>query len=165
MIIGNTTFYGAIRGEAYIRGRAGERFCIRNSGLYGVVEGTGDHGCEYMTGGTVVVLGQTGRNFGAGMSGGTAYLLDADPLRVSTRDVSLEPLDGRDTALLRALIERHRVETGSAVATRLLADWDASLARFTKVMPHEYKRALEAVRRAETEGTDVNEAVMAAAHG
>src|ERR1039458_2777580 len=118
-----------------------------------------------MTGGTVVVLGQTGRNFGAGMSGGTAYLLDADPLRVSTRDVSLEPLAGRDTALLRALIERHRVETGSAVASRLLADWDASLAQFTKVMPHEYKRAVEAVRRAETKGTDVNEAVMAAADG
>src|ERR1039458_6043531 len=118
-----------------------------------------------MTGGTVVVLGQTGRNFGAGMSGVTAYLLDADPLRVSTRDVSLEPLDSRDTTLLRALIERHRVETGSAVASRLLADWDAGLARVTKVSPHEYKRALEAARRAETEGTDVNEAVIAATHG
>ena len=165
VIAGNVIGYGATAGEIFLRGMVGERFCVRNSGATALVEGTGDHGCEYMTGGTVVVLGQTGRNFGAGMSGGTAYLLDADPLRVSTRDVSLEPLDGRDTALLRALIERYRVETGSTVASRLLADWDASLARFTKVMPHEYKRALEAVRRAETEGTDVNEALMTATHG
>jgi len=130
-----------------------------------VAEGTGDHGCEYMTGGTVLVLGRTGRNFAAGMSGGTAYLLDPDPRRVNTGMADLEPVAGADADLLRALVRRHHAETGSPVAARLLSDWDAALPRFAKVMPHDYKRVREAARRAEREGLDVNEAVMAAAHG
>jgi glutamate synthase (NADPH) large chain len=138
---------------------------VRNSGATAVAEGTGDHGCEYMTGGTVVVLGRTGRNFAAGMSGGVAYLLDPDPGRVNLEMVDLEPLDASDAALLRRLAERHMAETGSAVAGRLLADWEQALARFVKVMPKDYKRVLAAASRAELEGRDVNEAVMAAAHG
>jgi glutamate synthase (NADPH/NADH) large chain len=113
----------------------------------------------------VVVLGRTGRNFAAGMSGGVAYLLDPDPGRVNLEMVDLEPLDASDAALLRRLAERHTAETGSAVAGRLLADWEQALARFVKVMPKDYKRVLDAASRAEQEGRDVNEAVMAAAHG
>ena len=165
IIAGNVIGYGATAGEIFLRGIVGERFCVRNSGAVAVAEGTGDHGCEYMTGGTVVVLGRTGRNFAAGMSGGTAYLLDPDPRRVNTEMADLEPVDAADADLLRGLIERHHAETGSAVAARLLTDWDAALPRFAKVMPHDYKRVLEAARRAEREGLDVNEAVMAAAHG
>jgi len=138
---------------------------VRNSGATAVAEGTGDHGCEYMTGGTVVVLGKIGRNFAAGMSGGIAYLLDPDLGRVNTGMVDLEPLGGDDAALLRELVQRHREETGSAVAGRLLADWDGAPARFVKIMPQDYKRVLDAASRAEQEGRDVNEAVMAAAHG
>jgi glutamate synthase (NADPH) large chain len=149
----------------FLRGIVGERFCVRNSGAIAVAEGAGDHGCEYMTGGTVVVLGRTGRNFAAGMSGGTAYLLDPDPRRVNTGMADLEPVDADDGELLRGLVARHHAETGSAVAARLLTDWDAALPRFAKVMPHDYKRVREAARRAEREGLDVNEAVMAAAHG
>jgi len=130
-----------------------------------VAEGTGDHGCEYMTGGTVVVLGPVGRNFAAGMSGGVAYLLAPDLRRVNTQMVDLEPVAGPDAALLRGLVARHQAETGSAVARRLLADWAGALARFVKIMPQDYKRVLAAVSRAEQEGRDVNEAVMAAAHG
>jgi glutamate synthase (NADPH/NADH) large chain len=118
-----------------------------------------------MTGGTVVVLGRTGRNFGAGMSGGVAYLLDPDPRRVNTGMADLEPVDGSDATLLYELLQRHHAETGSAVAARLLADWPAALPRFARVMPHDYKRVLDAARRAELEGLDINEAVMAAAHG
>jgi glutamate synthase (NADPH/NADH) large chain len=165
IIAGNVIGYGATAGEMFLRGIVGERFCVRNSGAVAVAEGTGDHGCEYMTGGTVVVLGRTGRNFAAGMSGGTAYLLDADPRRVNTGMADLEPVDAADADLLRALVERHHAETGSAVAARLLTDWDAALPRFAKVMPHDYKRVREAARRAEREGLDVNAAVMAAAHG
>ena len=113
----------------------------------------------------MVVLGPVGRNFAAGMSGGIAYLLDPDPVRVNTEMVDLEPLDDDDATRLRDLVERHLAETGSAVAARLLADWDAALTRFGKVMPKDYKRVLDAARRAEREGRDVNEAVMAAAHG
>jgi len=165
ILIGNTALYGATAGEAYFYGMAGERFAVRNSGVRTVIEGTGDHGCEYMTGGTAVVLGRIGRNFAAGMSGGIAYLLDPDLGRVNTEMVDLEPLDDGDAALLRELVERHRAETGSAVAGRLLADWELALARFVKVMPKDYKRVLDAASRAEQEGRDVNEAVMAAAHG
>jgi glutamate synthase (NADPH/NADH) large chain len=138
---------------------------VRNSGATAVAEGTGDHGCEYMTGGTVVVLGKIGRNFAAGMSGGIAYLLDPDPGRVNTQMVDLEPLDASDGALLHRLVERHRAETGSAVAGTLLVGWDHALARFVKVMPKDYKRVLDAASRAELEGRDIDEAVMAAAHG
>ena len=130
-----------------------------------VVEGTGDHGCEYMTGGRVAVLGPVGRNFAAGMSGGIAYLLDPDPRTLNTEMVDAEPVDAEDAAFLRDLVERHLAETGSAVASRLLADWPAALARFGKVMPKDYKRVLAAAQRAERDGLDVNEAVMAAARG
>jgi glutamate synthase (NADPH/NADH) large chain len=165
IIAGNVIGYGATSGEMFLRGIVGERFCVRNSGAIAVAEGTGDHGCEYMTGGTAVVLGQVGRNFAAGMSGGVAYLLDPDRRRVNTEMATLEPVGGTDAALLRDLVERHHAETGSMVAASLLADWDTALDRFVKVMPTDYKRVLDAARRAKAEGGDVNEAVMAAAHG
>ncbi len=157
--------YGATAGEMFLRGAVGERFCVRNSGATAVAEGTGDHGCEYMTGGLVAVLGPVGRNFAAGMSGGIAYLLDPNPVRVNTDMADLEDLDEADAAQLQALVERHYAETGSAVAARLLADWDAEVLAFRKVMPKDYKRVLLAARAAELEGRDVNQAVMAAAHG
>ncbi|NTV12172.1 MAG: glutamate synthase subunit alpha, partial [Zoogloea sp.] len=172
IIIGNTVLYGATEGEAFFAGVAGERFAVRNSGATTVVEGVGDHGCEYMTGGTVVVLGMTGRNFAAGMSGGVAYVLDEDgnfDKRCNMAQVALEPiaeefaarhgsesgddLEGHgqvdvrhlgmaDEALLKSLIEKHAQYTGSARAREILADWPAHRARFVKVMPHEYRRAL-----------------------
>jgi glutamate synthase (NADPH) large chain len=165
VIAGNVIGYGATSGEIFLRGVVGERFCVRNSGATAVTEGTGDHGCEYMTGGRVVVLGPTGRNFAAGMSGGIAYLLDADPQLVNTEMADLEPADQQDAAVLEDLVRRHQAETGSAVAARLLADWPAALGRFSRVMPRDYKRVLAAARRAERDGLDVNEAVMAAAQG
>jgi glutamate synthase (NADPH) large chain len=165
VIAGNVIGYGATSGEMFLRGLVGERFCVRNSGAIAVAEGTGDHGCEYMTGGRVAVLGPVGRNFAAGMSGGIAYLLDPDPRRVSTEMADLEPLRPEDASFLHGLVSQHLTETGSAVAARLLADWDAALPRFGAVMPRDYKRALAAARRAEREGRDVNEAVMAAARG
>jgi glutamate synthase (NADPH/NADH) large chain len=165
IIAGNVIGYGATAGEMFLRGVVGERFCVRNSGATAVAEATGDHGCEYMTGGTVVVLGRIGRNFAAGMSGGVAYLLDPKQLRINTEMADLEPLAAGDAELVRGLVERHLVETGSAVAARLLADWDAAIPRFGKVMPKDYKRVLDAARLAESEGRDVDEAVMAAAHG
>jgi glutamate synthase (NADPH/NADH) large chain len=130
-----------------------------------VAEGTGDHGCEYMTGGRVAVLGPVGRNFAAGMSGGVAYLLDPDPGLLNLEMADLDPLDEDDAEFLRDLVQRHHGETGSAVAAGLLADWPAALGRFGKVMPKDYKRVLAAARRAERDGLDVNEAVMAAAQG
>jgi glutamate synthase (NADPH/NADH) large chain len=165
IIAGNVIGYGATGGEMFLRGVVGERFCVRNSGATAVTEGTGDHGCEYMTGGLVAVLGPVGRNFAAGMSGGVAYLLDPDPVRVNTDMADLEELDESDAAQLQALVERHYAETGSAVAARLLADWDAAVPAFGKVMPKDYKRVLLAARAAEREGRDVNQAVMSAAHG
>jgi glutamate synthase (NADPH) large chain len=163
VIAGNVIGYGATGGEIFLRGVVGERFCVRNSGALAVAEGTGDHGCEYMTGGRVVILGPVGRNFAAGMSGGIAYVLDLHVHRVNMEMVDLDPLDADDVAFLRDVTERHHAETGSAVAARLLADWDP--ARFTKVMPKDYKRVLSAASQAKREGRDVNEAVMAAAHG
>jgi glutamate synthase (NADPH/NADH) large chain len=165
IIAGNVIGYGATAGQMFLRGVVGERFCVRNSGATAVAEGTGDHGCEYMTGGIVAVLGPVGRNFAAGMSGGIAYLLDPDPVRVNTDMADLEGLDDDDATRLRDLVGQHLTETGSEVAARLLADWDAALARFGKVMPRDYKRVLDAARLAEREGRDVNQAVMAAAHG
>jgi glutamate synthase (NADPH) large chain len=165
IIAGNVIGYGATSGEMFLRGVVGERFCVRNSGATAVAEGTGDHGCEYMTGGRVAVLGPVGRNFAAGMSGGLAYLLDPDPRRVNTQLADLEPLEDSDASFLQELLERHHALTGSAVAARLLADWDAATARFAVVVPKDYKRVLTAARRAEREGRDVNEAVMAAARG
>jgi glutamate synthase (NADPH/NADH) large chain/glutamate synthase (ferredoxin) len=139
-IIGNTVMYGAIAGQLFANGRAGERFCVRNSGGTAVVEGIGDHGCEYMTGGTVVVLGSTGKNFGAGMTGGQAFVFDVedkflgrynDQLVGAARITSPE-----DEAVLRDLIEKHFEKTASPLAQRLLADWTGSLSKFWKVTPH-----------------------------
>jgi glutamate synthase (NADPH) large chain len=165
IIAGNVIGYGATGGEIFLRGVVGERFCVRNSGVTAVAEGTGDHGCEYMTGGRVVILGPAGRNFAAGMSGGIAYLLDPDPRRVNTEMADLEPLDEKDGLFVRELLQRYHADTGSPVAARLLADWDAAAGRFGKVMPRDYKRVLTAAQAAEQEGRDVNEAVMAAAQG
>ncbi len=165
VIAGNVIGYGATSGEMFLRGVVGERFCVRNSGATAVAEGAGDHGCEYMTGGRVAILGQVGRNFAAGMSGGIAYLLDPDPRRVNTEMADLEPLTDEDGAFLHELLGRYRAETGSCVAAGLLADWPAALTRFGRVMPKDYKRVLAAARRAEEDGTDVSEAVMAAATG
>jgi glutamate synthase (NADPH/NADH) large chain len=168
IVAGNVALYGATAGEMFVRGQVGERFCVRNSGALAVVEGVGDHGCEYMTGGRVVVLGPTGRNFGAGMSGGIAYVHDAAgdfERHVNYEMVALEPLDEEDRSWLRDVVGRHLLETGSAVAERLLADWWSRLEEFKKVMPKDYRRVLEAARLAEDDGTPVEEAVMAAAHG
>jgi glutamate synthase (NADPH/NADH) large chain len=155
--------YGATAGEIFLRGVVGERFCVRNSGALAVAEGIGDHGCEYMTGGRVVIMGPVGRNFAAGMSGGIAYVLDLAVRRVNPEMVDLDPLEDSDIQFLRETVERQHALTGSAVAAKLLANWDP--ARFTKIMPKDYKRVLSAASQAEREGRDVNEAVMAAAHG
>ncbi|HET6479182.1 MAG TPA: glutamate synthase subunit alpha, partial [Actinoplanes sp.] len=160
IIAGNTILYGATAGELFLRGRAGERFAVRNSGGQAVVEGVGDHGCEYMTGGTVVVLGPTGRNFAAGMSGGTAFVLDLAPTRVNPELVDLTPLTAEEQESLRTLVEKHAAETGSAVAERLLKDWPAAVDRFTAVVPRDYKRVMELIRTAEAAGRNVDEAVM-----
>ncbi|MDG4765396.1 glutamate synthase large subunit [Solwaraspora sp. WMMD406] len=160
IIAGNTILYGATAGELFLRGRVGERFAVRNSGAVTVVEGVGDHGCEYMTGGTVVVLGPTGRNFAAGMSGGTAYLWRLDTERVNRELVDLEPVSAEAEVLLRDLVERHFAETDSAVAEALLKRWPEAVEEFTAVVPRDYKRVLEAMRAAEAAGRDVDEAVM-----
>jgi glutamate synthase (NADPH) large chain len=168
IIAGNVILYGATSGEAFIRGQVGERFCVRNSGATAVVEGVGDHGCEYMTGGRVVVLGATGRNFGAGMSGGIAYVYDPDgtfTARVNHDMVALETLDAEDGRWLADIIGRHHLETGSTVAERLAASWESAVRQFVKVMPRDYRRVLEATRLAIDEGRSVDEAVMASAHG
>jgi glutamate synthase (NADPH/NADH) large chain len=152
----------------FIRGLVGERFCVRNSGATAVVEGVGDHGCEYMTGGRVVVLGPTGRNFAAGMSGGVAYVYDPDNTFSSlvNRDlVDLDALEDEDREFLRDVVRRHQVETGSGVAARILDRWHDNVRHFQKVMPEDYKRVLDAARRAEEQGISVDEAVMAAARG
>jgi glutamate synthase (NADPH/NADH) large chain/glutamate synthase (ferredoxin) len=148
VIVGNTVLYGATKGKAFFRGLAGERFAVRNSGADAVIEGVGDHGCEYMTGGHVVVLGRTGRNFAAGMSGGIAYVLDSDggfAGRCNHELVDLEKLEDEDVARVRALVEEHLERTGSPVASRVLETWDESLWRFVKVMPRDYRAALEAL--------------------
>jgi len=165
IIVGNVAFYGATNGEAYIRGMAGERFCVRNSGVRAVVEGVGDHACEYMTGGRLVVLGQTGRNFAAGMSGGIAYVLDEDGMfksRCNLETVSIEALDQRDMQEVEELLKRHAVYTHSARAWRLLALWQETALRFVKVMPKDYRRVVEALQAAEARGLVGDEALMAA---
>jgi glutamate synthase (NADPH) large chain len=183
IIIGNTVLYGAISGEAFFNGVAGERFAVRNSGATAVVEGCGDHGCEYMTGGTVVVLGTTGRNFAAGMSGGVAYVYDPDGdfgKRCNTTMVNLEHVrttgeqqadiaswhsQGRNTAresdeaILKRLIERHFKHTGSTRARNLLDDWPTARSKFVKVFPTDYKRALEEMHNSSME--EANETVPA----
>jgi glutamate synthase (NADPH/NADH) large chain len=165
VIAGNVIGYGATGGEIFLRGRVGERFCVRNSGALAVVEGVGDHGCEYMTGGKVVVLGRIGRNFAAGMSGGVAYVLDLPQGRVNPEMVDIDPLDDDDRAFLRDAVERHFAETESEVAKELLTEWDEAVNRFGKVMPKDFKRVLKAREAAERDGRDVNEAIMEAAHG
>ncbi|HET7522623.1 MAG TPA: glutamate synthase large subunit, partial [Acidimicrobiales bacterium] len=168
IIAGNVILYGATGGEAFIRGVVGERFCVRNSGATAVVEGVGDHGCEYMTGGRVVVLGPTGRNFGAGMSGGIAYVWDPRGTfgsNVNGEMVDLEDCDDDDVEWLGEVLRRHVDETGSAVGSRVLAAWPKVSSEFVKVMPRDYKRVLEAMRAAQESGIPVDDAVMAAAHG
>jgi glutamate synthase (NADPH/NADH) large chain len=171
IIAGNVALYGATGGEAYFRGVVGERFCVRNSGATAVVEGVGDHGCEYMTGGRVVVLGPTGRNFGAGMSGGVAYV--HDPQRtfgslVNYELVELEPIDEADREWLRATVEAHKVATGSQLADRLLEQWESEVQAFRKVMPKDYRRVLSVLEEAARRGLsqeDTDRMVMESAHG
>ena len=165
VIAGNTLLYGATSGEVFLRGRVGERFAARNSGALAVTEGVGDHACEYMTGGRVVVLGPIGRNMAAGMSGGIAYVLGLDPHRVNTDMVELQSPDGVDLAWLREVVECHARHTGSTVATSLLSDWPRRSAQFTKIMPRDYQRVLQATRMAKAEGRDVDAAIMEASRG
>ena len=166
VIVGNVAFYGATAGEAFVRGVAGERFCVRNSGVTAVVEGVGDHACEYMTGGRVVVLGRTGRNFAAGMSGGMAYVLDeeGDFEKVLNREM-VEPdrlTDPAEIAELRALVERHVKLTGSAPGQRALDAWSDVVPRFVRVVPNDYRRVIEAQARMRAKGLSPDEAEMAA---
>ncbi len=168
IIIGNVAFYGATAGEAYINGIAGERFCVRNSGVHALVEGVGDHGCEYMTGGQVIVLGETGRNFAAGMSGGTAYIYDIDGMfekRLNPDMVNLYRLiecSDEDILTVRQAIEKHVALTGSARGKFLLENWQAELARFFKVLPRDYERMLESFRKVGELGLTGDDAAMAA---
>ncbi|HRV93640.1 MAG TPA: glutamate synthase large subunit [Anaerolineae bacterium] len=166
IIIGNVAFYGATAGESYIRGVAGERFCVRNSGVNVVVEGVGDHGCEYMTGGRVVVLGKTGRNFAAGMSGGFAYVLDWEgdfATRCNKEMVDLDRLElAEEIVEVKAMIERHVQYTNSELGRRVLADWKAMAPKFVKVYPKDYKRMLEIIAQVEAEGLSGDEALMTA---
>jgi len=166
IIIGNVAFYGATQGEAYIRGAAGERFCVRNSGVTAVVESVGDHGCEYMTGGKVVILGKTGRNFAAGMSGGIAYVLDLDEKFCESCNAEMVDLikitDAAELAELKELITKHRDYTNSSLAQKILDDFDRYAKLFTKVLPRDYKRMLDAMERVKAQGLTGDEALMAA---
>jgi len=166
IIIGNVAFYGATGGEAYIRGMAGERFCVRNSGVHAVVEGVGDHCCEYMTGGRVVVLGETGRNFAAGMSGGVAYVLDGKgdfSIQCNQDMVDIEVLDDENIKEVKGMITRHVEYTNSSVGKKVLANWSKKYAdKFVKVMPKDYKRMLDAIKKVEDTGLSGDEALMAA---
>jgi glutamate synthase (ferredoxin) len=166
IIIGNVALYGATSGEAYVCGVAGERFCVRNSGAYAVVEGVGDHGCEYMTGGRVVVLGRTGKNFAAGMSGGIAYVLDLDGDFARHCNLDMVTLgrleEEEEIAEVRRLIERHEEYTGSRRAATVLVSWKDYLPRFVKVLPKDYARVLAAMRKVREAGLSGEEAIMAA---
>ncbi|KWX21197.1 glutamate synthase [Mycolicibacterium wolinskyi] len=171
IIAGNVILFGATSGEAFLRGQVGERFAVRNSGAHAVVEGVGDHGCEYMTGGKVVILGPTGRNFAAGMSGGIAYVYNVSGAlseNLNTEMVELEELEGTDSedaVWLRNFIAAHVDATDSTVGQRVLSDWDNELKHFVKVMPRDYKRVLTAIAEAKRAGDNVDEAIMAAASG
>lgn len=165
IIAGNVALYGATSGEIYIRGIAGERFAVRNSGVNAVVEGVGDHGCEYMTGGKVAILGATGRNFAAGMSGGVAYILDEAgdfATRCNTSMVDLETLDGEDIQTLREMVQKHAEYTKSEKAAKVLANWGEMLPKFVKVMPRDYKRVLECLKKAFESGLSGDDALAAA---
>jgi glutamate synthase (NADPH/NADH) large chain len=167
IIGGNVILFGATSGVAFLRGVVGERFAVRNSGAHAVVEGVGDHGCEYMTGGKVVILGPTGRNFAAGMSGGVAYVYDPDgelPDNLNAEMVDLDEFDDDDVQWLHEMIVAHVDATDSAVGQRILADWSAQQSHFVKVMPRDFKRVLQAIADAERTGEDVDEAIMAAAN-
>jgi glutamate synthase (NADPH/NADH) large chain len=168
IIAGNTIAYGATGGQIFLRGGVGERFAVRNSGAWVVTEGVGDHGCEYMTGGRVAVLGKTGRNFAAGMSGGIAWVLDLKEIRVNTELVDLGPVTGEAAQELESMVRGHFEETGSPVAEELLADWDQALTRFTEVMPRDYAKVLAVQAEAEAEGLDEDQSankVMEVLHG
>ncbi|MEU6129137.1 glutamate synthase large subunit [Saccharopolyspora sp. NPDC047091] len=165
VIAGNVIGYGATSGELFLRGQVGERFCVRNSGATAVAEGAGDHAFEYMTGGRAVVLGGTGRNVAAGMSGGIAYVLDLDPVRVNTAMVDVQQPTAKDLKWLHEVVRRHHECTGSTVAASLLGDWTRRSAAFSKIMPRDYARVLEAMRLARSEGRDVEEAIMEASRG
>ena len=169
IIVGNTVLYGAIAGEAFFNGVAGERFAVRNSGATAVVEGTGDHGCEYMTGGLVLCLGQTGRNFGAGMSGGVAYILDDDgdfvSKRLNTEMVNVYPLiecETEEVDTVRTRIAKHVEYTGSSRGESILADWDTYKKKFLKILPQDYERVLDAMTRAQERGLEGDDAIQAA---
>jgi len=166
VIAGNVLLYGATGGEAYFQGHVGERFCVRNSGAVAVAEGIGDHGCEYMTGGRAVILGSAGRNFGAGMSGGRAFVFDSNgtfPTRVNREMVDVERPTEDEYATIKADIEQHVAYTNSSRGKRLLADWESSRMKFRKVIPRQYKRVLEALETAQKLGVDPDAAVMATA--
>ncbi|MEI8239977.1 MAG: glutamate synthase subunit alpha, partial [Actinomycetota bacterium] len=171
IIAGNVIGYGATGGEIFLRGIVGERFCVRNSGATAVVEGVGDHGCEYMTGGRVVVLGPTGRNFGAGMSGGIAYVYDPDhafPAKLNREMVQLQELSDDDRTFLLHILRQHVEHTDSAVAHRIVDDWSDQWSSFAKVMPIDYQRVLTVMAAAEAEGLDdaaTLERVMEASRG
>lgn len=169
ILVGNVLLYGATSGEAYLRGIAGERFCVRNSGVSTVVEGVGDHGCEYMTGGRVVIIGKTGRNFAAGMSGGIAYVLDEDDDfagRCNQDMVELEAIsEDEDIKLVQAMLNKHIQYTQSTVAQRIMDNWKDYQSKFVKVMPMDYKHVLNAIKRGKEKGLSEEEAVMEAAHG
>jgi glutamate synthase (ferredoxin) len=168
IIIGNVAFYGATSGEANIAGVAGERFCVRNSGVHAVIEGVGDHACEYMTGGSVVCLGGTGRNFAAGMSGGVAYVYDENgdfESKLNRAMVNLYPLiecDDSEISEVRGRVERHVALTGSSKGRRLLDDWSDIVAKFFKVLPADYERVLNAIKRAEESGLEGEAVILAA---
>ena len=165
ILIGNVAFYGATSGEAYIYGVAGERFCVRNSGINAVVEAVGDHGCEYMTGGQVAILGSTGRNFAAGMSGGVAYIFDEQgdfANRCNTQMADIEPLDEEDLETIYQMIQKHADYTHSQKAERILTNWQEMAVKFVKVMPRDYKRVLQAIKNAISEGLSGDDALKAA---
>ena len=165
VIAGNVIGYGATSGEIMISGVVGERFCVRNSGAHAIVEGVGDHGCEYMTGGTVIILGSIGRNFAAGMSGGMAFVLDLEESLVNTEMVDLLTLPAVHEDFVKSSLSNFFVESGSAVAKELLSDWDKSKSRFTLVMPRDYARVLEVMAKAQREGLPVDNAVMEVVNG
>ena len=165
MIVGNVALYGATQGEVFIRGMAGERFGVRNSGVKAVVEAVGDHGCEYMTGGTVVILGPTGRNFAAGMSGGVAYIYDEAgdfASKCNLQMVALEKLEESDNAVLQEMIQNHAINTKSTRASSILKDWSTTQPKFIKVMPRDYKRVLTALLKAQADGLTGDDALNAA---
>ena len=166
IIIGNVALYGATGGEAYINGMVGERFCVRNSGARAVVEGVGDHGCEYMTGGVVVILGPTGKNFAAGMSGGVAYVLDERHelyLHLNKELVTMSAVTEKyDVQTLRAMIERHAAETGSPRARTILENWAETLPLFKMILPDDYRRMLAAIERLEETGMPRDQAELEA---